>query len=142
MIKDNYIRIVVNESPIHYYRIIQTDVVNESIVDPSFSSTSIRDFVIEEKRTTVPTAVESALQITTNVGTAIVNDIYNVTADVTNTKYVKISVIRVDATQALEILVSEKTTGAYDSIPAGKTLEQDIREFSVIANGTVLVPTV
>ena len=139
MITDYHIRVVCEEATEHYARLIQTETINESIVCPTHPLESVRDFVIENDTPTVPTATASALQITTNVGTAIVDDLHDVTADGTDTTYVLMSVVRVDATDALEVVAFEKTTGEYGSIPAGRTLEQDINEFYVVANGTDLV---
>jgi hypothetical protein len=139
MIKDYHARIVVEDTPFRYYREIQTDVVNESIVDPATPAIPVRDFVVEECPETIPTAVAVLLQITTNVGSAIVNDLTNIVADPAETKFVRVSVIRDDGTGALEVLVEEKTTGVYAGVPVGKTLEQIINEFSVVAAGTDLV---
>lgn len=139
MILDNKVRIVVEDTPVRYYREVQTDVINDTIVDPAFPGLPVRDFVVERIEENVPTAVAALLQITTNVGSAIVNDITNIVADPAETKFVKVSVIRDNGTEALEILVEEKTTGVYAGVPVGKTLEKIINEFSVVAAGTDLV---
>jgi len=139
MITDYHVRVVCEEATEHYARIVQTEVISESVVCPTHPTASIRDFVIESNEPTIPTATASALQITTNVGTAIVDDIHDVTADSTHTTYVLMAVVRVDATDALEVIAFEKTDGEYGSSPAGRTLEQDIKEFYVVANGTDLV---
>ncbi len=142
MILDNHVRIKVTSSPFHYYRKIQTDTLDETIVDPSEPATPVSDFVIESVETNVPTCVgnsPSNLKIRTNVGSAIVNDDYTVTADADDKKFIKMVIVRDDGTGLLEILAFEKLLGNYDDLPAGKTHEKDLKEFSVIAAGTVLV---
>lgn len=123
---------------VHEFRAIQTDVIDAALVSNDPGSTS-RDFVIESQEVNVPIAVAALLDITTNVGSAIVNDVTSIVADPTNTKFVLVSVVRDDGTGLLEIQVQEKTTGSYAPTPAGKTWECDIAEFSVSAAGTALV---
>lgn len=137
-ITDYNVRIVVETTPLTYYRKIQTDVFDSTITDPANPGIAVRDFVISSTEDNVPTATSSLLAITSNVGSAIINDVTNVVADPSDTKTVQISIVRVDATSALEILAREKTTENYADIPAGKTLEQHIKEFQVAAAGTVL----
>lgn len=106
-------------------------------------STSVRDFVIERQSNNIPTCVGNSpvdLTIRTNVGDAIVNDDYAVTADADDKKFIKMSIARDDGTGILEILAFEKLEGsAYADPPSGKTVEKDLKEFSVVAAGTVLV---
>lgn len=129
----------------HFYREIQTDIVDDTIVDPAFSETSVRDFVIEHKELNVPTCIgdsPSDLTIRTNVGSAVVNDDYAVTADTTDQKFIKMSLVRNDSNGLLEIMAFEKIPNQqqeYADTPAGKTFISDLKEFSVVANGTVLV---
>lgn len=137
-----HVRVTVEESPPHHYHEVHTDVVDESMVDPAFPSTAVRDLVIESIGINVPTCVGNVpgdLKIRTNVGSAIENDDYVVTADPSDKKYIKISIARDDGTNLLEILAFEKTTGEYGGTPAGKTIEKDLKEFSVVAAGIVLV---
>lgn len=138
-ILDYSVRIVCKSVPREYYRELQTDVLDDTITCPSHPGTPVSDFAIEKTENTVPTSVAASLQITTNIGTAVVNDIHNVTADPTNTKYVRISAIRDDGTNALEVLAEEKVLGEYGGVPGGKTLEVIINEFFVVAAGTDLV---
>lgn len=142
MIFDYHIRLVIEETPPHYYRVIQTDKIDEAIADPAFPDTSVRDFVIEQIENTLPTCIgniPSDLTIRTNVGSAIVNDDYTVTANPTDKKFIKMSLVRDNSTGLLEILAFEKTTGNYGSMPSSKTLEFELKEFSVSAAGFVLV---
>ena len=142
MISDHHVRIVVEESPTHYFREVQTDVVDDTIVDPSFPSTSVRDFVVENVTENIPTCVGNSpvdLTIRTNVGSAIVNDDYAVTADPDDKKFIKIVVARDDGTNLLEVIAFEKLLGDYADMPSGKDFVKDLKEFSVIAAGTVLV---
>lgn len=87
----------------------------------------------------LPTCEFSGLDITANVGTYIVNDITSVTADATNTKHILISIQIDNATKSIEVLAREKILGLYADIEAGKTFCCDLKEFSVVAQGTVLV---
>lgn len=140
-ILDYHVRTVIEESPFHYYRVIQTDKIDESVKDPAFPSTSTRDFVIEDIFNATVTCVKNVpadLKIRTNLGSAIVNDDYTVVADPDDEKFIKMSLVRDDTSTDLEILAFEKTTGEYASIPAGKTLELDLKEFLVVAAGTSL----
>jgi hypothetical protein len=141
-ISDFHIRVVIEETPFHYYTKVQTDVVDETVKDPSFPSTPTRDFCIEHLENNVPTCVgnsPSDLDIRTNVGSAIVDDDYTVTADGSDKKYIKMAIARDDTSGDLEIIAFEKTTGEYGSTPSGKTLSKWLKEFSVVASGTALV---
>jgi len=126
----------------HYFMKIQTGNIDENQGCETHTGETVSHFAIELKELNVPTCVmnnPTNLDIKTNVGGAIVDDIYTVTADGTDKKYIKISIARDDTTKALEIFAFEKTTDEYGNLPAGKTLEKDLKEFSVIAAGTVLV---
>ena len=85
------------------------------------------------------TCTSSALAITLNMGTAIVNDITNVTADPTNKKFVLIAIVLDNTTGDAEAAAFEKTTGEYAGVPSGKTLGTNVKEYCVEANGTTLV---
>jgi len=139
MIKDYSVRVCCEYAAEHYHRVIQTDVLDDSVTCPTHTQATVRDFVIEEISNCVPTASANLLQITSNVGTAIIDDTYDVTPDESLTKYVKISVARDDTSGDLEILAFEKTSGEYGNSPAGKTVVQEISEFYVVASGTELV---
>jgi len=141
---DFHVRIVVKRPslPFHYYREIQTDIIDDTIVDPAFPTAPVRDFVIEEEAINIPTCVgnsPSDLKIRTNVGSAIVDDDYTVAADSTDKKFIRITLVRDNTSGLLEILAFEKTTDEYGNMPAGKSLEIHMKEFSVVASGTVLV---
>jgi len=123
----------------HYHKIVQTDKKDENLVDPTYPTDPVRDFAEISNKFCVPTCTDDGLDITTNVGSAIVNDIYAVIADPDDKKYIKMSVLRDDISTDLEIHAFEKTTGEYGSTPAGKTLVGDLKEFSVVAAGIVLV---
>ncbi len=85
-----------------------------------------------------PTCVSAELSIDTNVGTYVVNDLVNILADPTDTKFVKISIAIDTITGILEILAFEKTILEYGPPPAGKLVVTDLKEFSVPALGTSL----
>lgn len=136
---DYHIRVRVEDSPDYYYREIQTDVLDATVKDPGNPTAVHRDYALEQVKDNEPTATASGLDITTNVGSAIVNDVTSITADPDDTKYVKVSVVRDDTTTDLEIQVEEKVLGNYSGTPAGKTLECEIKEFSLVAAGTALV---
>jgi len=136
----NYeVRIRVADSPFYYYREIQTDVIDDTIVDPANPAAAVSDFVVEDEHENKPTADATLLDITANVGSAIVNDVTSIVADPDDTKFCLVSVVRDDGTSLLEIQVQEKVLGNYGSTPAGKTWECDIAEFFVVAAGTALV---
>lgn len=88
-----------------------------------------------------PTCVASGLDVTTNVGTYVVDDSYTATADPTETKFVLMSVLIDDTTGVFEVYAFTKTAGFYGSIPAGKTLASDLREFSIEAAGSTMTIT-
>lgn len=85
-----------------------------------------------------PTCVAASLAITTDLGTLIVGDVTNITADPTDTKFVKVALVKDDASGAIEVAVFEKTTGDYGDVPVGKTHVADLKEFSVPAAGSAL----
>ena len=136
---DNHVRIRVDDTPFYYYLEVQTDVIDDSIVDPANPTAAVSDFIIEESIINKPTSVASGLDITANVGSAIVNDVTSIVADPDDTKFALVSVVRDDGTGILEIQVQEKVLGNYASTPTDKIWECDIQEFSVIANGSNLV---
>jgi len=137
-----HVRVTVEETPEHYYRTVQTDKVDDTVVDPAYPSTPVHGFVIEYADFNVPTCAgnsPSDLTIRTNVGSAIVDDDYVVAPHSSDKKYIKMVLVRDDGTTDLEIKAFEKTTDEYASMPAGHTHIRDLKEFSVVANGTVLV---
>ena len=139
MIYDFHIRIRVNDTPDYYYFAVQTDVLDPDAVDPGNPGAPHHDFTILKYTENTPTAVASGLNITTNVGSAIVDDITAITADPTDIKYVKVSVMRKDDDGVLSILVEEKVLGNYSGVPDDYTLECEITQFSLAAAGTDLV---
>ena len=87
------------------------------------------------------TCIASLLAITSNVGAMIVADVYNVTADPSDEKFVKMVVGIDDTTGVMEMFALEKTVGEYGSLPAGKTEVSSLKEFSVPAAGSSLTET-
>lgn len=138
-ILDYYFRVRVENAPDYYFKGVQTDVVDPTVKDPADPGAVHRDFVVERITDNIPIAVAALLDITTNVGSAIVDDVTSIVADPTDTKYALVSVVRDDITELLEIQVQEKVLGNYAGTPEGKTWECDIAEFSVVAAGTELV---
>ena len=49
-----HFRIRVEDTPDYYYRGIQTDVMDESAVDPSNPGAPVKDYVVEMKRDAEP----------------------------------------------------------------------------------------
>ena len=151
MLIDYATRILVEDDPgFHYYRVLQTlppeTSVDESILEPGNESLVHRAICIEEELETVPTATASGLVITMNVGSLFKNETANCTAHATLGKSFLITVLRVNATNATELRVREKTTGEYSDIPDGRIVEtyengqlMHIKEFTLVANGTTLV---
>jgi len=86
----------------------------------------------------LPTCTDSGLDITSNFGTWIVNDVDSITADPTDTKFIKITIAIDDTTGDLEVIVFEKLNGVYGDMPAGKTFVCDLKEYSLVANGSTL----
>ena len=87
-----------------------------------------------------PTCTFSLLQITTNVGSYISGDTYDVTADADEKKWILTSVAIDDTTGVFEVLAFERLDSAqYGDVPAGKTLAGNLKEFSVVALGTELI---
>ena len=138
-ISDYKFRVRVEDAPDYYYRGIQTDVVDPTVKDPANPGNVHRDFMVERITDTDPTAEATGLDITSNVGTVIVDDITSITADPNDIKYCLVSVVRDNASSLLEIQVQEKVLGNYAETPEDKTWECDIAEFSVIAAGSTLV---
>jgi hypothetical protein len=138
-ILDYHIRVRVENSPDYYYREVQTDEIDATAKDPGNPTAVHRDYVLEDIKDNEPTATASGLDITTNVGSAIVNDVTAITADPDDIKYVKVSVVRDDTSGDLEIQIEEKVLGNYSGTPAGKTFECEVKEFSLVAAGTDLV---
>jgi len=143
MILDYHVRLVCEPTTgtWEYYREVQTDQLDNTIECPAHPGKPTRDFSIEKIIDNEPSCagnVPTDLTIRTNVGSAIVDDDYAVTAG-SGTKFVKIALLRDDGTGDLEIGAFEKITGNYGPIPSGKSLEFDMKEFSVAASGTVLV---
>ncbi len=88
----------------------------------------------------IPSVVASGLQITVNVDPVIVNDVTNVVADPTDTKFVLVSMSYNKATDVFAIVAREKTTGQYaDLLSPDEVLVEDFQEYSLVAAGTTLV---
>jgi len=144
MIIDYHVRKVCDApDPFEYFRTVQTDVIDSTIECPAHPGGATRDFVVVHEYINIPTCVgnsPSDLKIRTNVGSAIVDDDHTVVADPTLKTWIKIGIFRKDSDASLEIYAFERTGGAaYGDEPSGYTLESYLKEFSVVATGTVLV---
>lgn len=139
-ILDYHVRLRIQDSPDYYYFARQTDVLDVSAVDPANPSFPVLDFVILAHEEPTPiTAVAAGLDITTNVGSAIIDDVTSIVADPDDTKFCLVSIVRDNASQLLEVQVQEKVLGNYAETPDDKTWECDVSEFSLVAAGTDLV---
>ena len=85
-----------------------------------------------------PTCTSSLLAVTVNVGTYLVSDVTNITADPDDELFAKITVAIDDTTGVIEVIAFTKTTGEYGLPPAGKTFCADLKEYSVPAAGSTL----
>lgn len=93
-----------------------------------------------------PVVAEDGLDIFISVGSLIAEnmsgglsgDTYTVTADPTDTKYIKFCLMVNDTSGNLEVGVQEKVLGDYGGMPAGYTLAGYIKEYSVEAAGSSL----
>ena len=84
--------------------------------------------------------VAVGLQITVNVDAVIVNDVTNVVADPTDTKFILVSMSYDKGTDVFAVVVREKTTGQYiDLLSPDEVLVEDFQEYSLVAAGTTLV---
>ena len=122
----------------HYWREEQ-DVIDKTIKCGTHPLATVRDFTIESDHEVVMTAVASGLNITTNIGVTVVDQVDAITADGSDTKFVLVTAYEDDVTGLLEAVLFEKTTGEYGDPPSGKTYHEDINEFSLVASGTDLV---
>lgn len=87
-----------------------------------------------------PTVVASGLQITVNVDPVIVNDVTNVVADPTDTKFVLISMSYNKATDVFAVVARERILATYADLSSpDEVLVEDLQEYSLVANGTTLV---
>ena len=88
----------------------------------------------------VHTVVAVGLQITVNVDAVIVDDVTNVVADPTDTKFVLVSMSYDKATDVFAMVVREKTTGQYVDLQSpDEVLVEDFQEYSLAAGGSTLV---
>ena len=86
------------------------------------------------------TCTASGLVISTTVEELGIDDETTIVADALNTKYVLMSLIYNQTTDTFSIQAFEKTTGSYAPLEDDEILvQQDIREWSVVANGDTLV---
>ena len=84
--------------------------------------------------------VAVGLQITVNINAVIVDDVTNIVADPTDTKFVLVSMSYDKALDVFAVVVREKTTGLYVDLDSpDEVLVEDLQEFSLVANGTALV---
>lgn len=82
----------------------------------------------------------SGLDITTVVTALSINDLTSIVADLSETKYARVSLIYNETSDSFYINIYEKTTGVYADLDADEYLvQQDIKEFYVVANGDTLV---
>ncbi len=87
-----------------------------------------------------PSVVAVGLQITVNVNAVIVNDVTNIVADPTDTKFVLVSMSYNKATDVFDVVVRERTVGTYaDLTSPDEVLVADLQEYSLVANGSTLV---
>lgn len=84
--------------------------------------------------------VAVGLQITVNINAVIVDDVTNVVADPTDTKFILISMSYNKATDVFAIVAREKTTGLYVDLDSpDEVLVEDLQEYSLAAAGSTLV---
>lgn len=84
--------------------------------------------------------VAVGLQITVNVNAVIVDDVTNVVADPTDTKFILISMSYNKATDIFAVVAREKTTGLYVDLESpDEVLVEDLQEYSLAAGGSTLV---
>jgi len=102
----------------------------------SINETAMGDLI---DNSSTPICTVSGLDITTNFGSHIVNDIDTIVADPTDTLFAKVSLLIDDTTGDPEVYIFIKTDGLYGNIPAGKIWAADLKEFSVPAAGTILI---
>ena len=86
----------------------------------------------------VPAVDIAGLTLTTNINSAVVDDVTVVTADGTDTKYVMLCYVFDSAADTLAVNAYEKTTGSYAALGADEELVAHLGEWSTPANGTVL----
>lgn len=88
----------------------------------------------------VRSVVAVGLQITVNVNAVIVDDVTNIVADPTDTKFILVSMSYNKDTDVFAVVVREKTTGQYaDLLSPDEVLVEDFQEYSLVAAGTTLV---
>ena len=88
----------------------------------------------------VTSVVVVGLVITVSIDSVLVNDQTTVVADPSLTKMVKVFYIYDQSSDTFAIQVFEKTDGVYGSHSEDEQVVADFGEWSVIANGTDLVP--
>jgi len=109
---------------------------------PKFQTTKmLRDKVLPNNYVAELTMTSTAdgLVVTTTIDELDIEDQTTVVADTSLTKYVLLSLCYSDA-EGIHVEAFEKTDGMYDLLALGDYLiQQDISEWSVVANGDTLV---
>jgi len=85
-----------------------------------------------------PSCDASGLDITTNFGTFIVDDVHSVVVDPALETRVKVTLAVEKGTWNLDVLVFEKTDGDYDDVPSTHETIAELKEFSLPAAGSEL----
>ena len=115
------------------------------IVDADFAKrneeNAIKAALFADPLNGIPRSVVAVgLQITVNVDAVIVDDVTNVVADPTDTKFVLVSMSYDKAADVFAVVVREKTTGQYVDLQSpDEVLVEDFQEYSLAAGGSTLV---
>jgi len=134
-----------------YWKVVSETVVEmtqteKDAVDASDDATTTSNLKAEIKSLIYPSIEPpissiistSGLVITVDIDDLITNDQTTMTADSSDVKHVLTSIIHNSATDVFSILVREYTTGAYASLGTDETLVEDLKEYTIAVDGTVL----
>ena len=137
-----------------YWKIVVDAVLEMTQVEKDAVDAAETQAAIDSKETIVKNAIlpeagliasvlaassASGLVITSAATNLGLNDTATVVADTTLTKFVIIKLIYNSTSDSFSIQSFEKTDGDYSDLAADETLTANIKEYSVVANGTDLV---
>lgn len=121
----------------------EKDAVDQELADKmkAQQTDTIKGFLFPVAPTIQYTIDVTGLQVTINVTDLISNDITNIIADPTDTKYVLFSLVYDKTSDVIFLVAREKTTQLYAELYENEYLVQHLKEYSVAANGSNLVDT-
>lgn len=101
----------------------------------------IKTFIFPVQPSLQYTVTNTGLQVTVNVTDLINDDVTNIVADSSETKFILFSLVFDETGNQSFLMAREKTDGVYAPLGKDQYLVKHLKEYSVAPNGSTLIDT-